>query len=43
MFLILHLGRPDVLPVDDFGLRRGYQIAFRHAGAADAAAGRGAG
>jgi 3-methyladenine DNA glycosylase/8-oxoguanine DNA glycosylase len=29
MFLILHLGRPDVLPVDDFGLRRGYQIAFR--------------
>jgi methylated-DNA-[protein]-cysteine S-methyltransferase len=29
MFLILHLGRPDVLPVDDFGLRRGYQMAFR--------------
>jgi methylated-DNA-[protein]-cysteine S-methyltransferase len=29
MFLIMHLGRPDVLPVDDFGLRRGYQRAFR--------------
>jgi len=29
MFLIRHLGRPDVLPVDDFALRRGYQRAFR--------------
>ena len=29
MFLITHLGRPDVLPVDDFGLRRGFQRAFR--------------
>jgi methylated-DNA-[protein]-cysteine S-methyltransferase len=29
MFLIMHLGRPDVLPVDDFGLRRGFQLAFR--------------
>ena len=29
MFLIMHLGRPDVLPVDDFGLRRGFQTAFR--------------
>jgi 3-methyladenine DNA glycosylase/8-oxoguanine DNA glycosylase len=29
MFLILHVGRADVLPVDDFGLRRGFQRAFR--------------
>jgi methylated-DNA-[protein]-cysteine S-methyltransferase len=29
MFLITHLGRADVLPVDDFGLRRGFQRAFR--------------
>ncbi len=29
MFLIAHLGRPDVLPLDDFGLRRGFQKAFR--------------
>jgi 3-methyladenine DNA glycosylase/8-oxoguanine DNA glycosylase len=29
MFLIFTLGRPDVLPVDDYGLRRGFQAAFR--------------
>jgi 3-methyladenine DNA glycosylase/8-oxoguanine DNA glycosylase len=29
MFLIAHLGRADVLPVDDLGLRRGFQRAFR--------------
>jgi DNA-3-methyladenine glycosylase II len=29
MFLIFGLGRPDVLPVDDFGVRKGFQIAFR--------------
>jgi 3-methyladenine DNA glycosylase/8-oxoguanine DNA glycosylase len=29
MFLIGHLGRPDVLPIDDLGLRRGYMLAFR--------------
>jgi methylated-DNA-[protein]-cysteine S-methyltransferase len=29
MFLITHLGRPDVLPLDDLGLRRGFQVAFR--------------
>ena len=29
MFLITHLGRADVLPVDDFGLRRGFQRAVR--------------
>lgn len=29
MFLIFNLGRPDVLPVHDLGIRRGYQIAYR--------------
>jgi 3-methyladenine DNA glycosylase/8-oxoguanine DNA glycosylase len=29
MLLIFTLGRPDVLPVDDFGIRSGYTIAFR--------------
>ncbi|MGO9344146.1 MAG: DNA-3-methyladenine glycosylase family protein [Acidimicrobiales bacterium] len=29
MFLIFRLGRPDVLPVDDYGLRRGFATAFR--------------
>jgi DNA-3-methyladenine glycosylase II len=29
MFLMFTLGRPDVLPVDDYGLRFGYQIAYR--------------
>lgn len=28
MFLIFALGRPDVMPANDFGLRRGFQIAF---------------
>ena len=28
MFLIFTLGRPDVLPADDYGLRRGFQLAF---------------
>ncbi len=28
MFLIFRLGRPDVLPLDDYGLRRGYTIVF---------------
>jgi DNA-3-methyladenine glycosylase II len=28
MFLIFSLGRPDVLPVHDLGLRKGVQIAF---------------
>ena len=27
MFLIFNLGRPDVLPVHDLGIRRGFQIA----------------
>ena len=27
MFLMLNLGRPDVLPVDDLGVRKGYQAA----------------
>jgi DNA-3-methyladenine glycosylase II len=28
MFLIFSLGRPDVLPVDDLGVRRGMQITY---------------
>ena len=28
MFLMFTLGRPDVLPVDDFGIRLGYKIAY---------------
>jgi O-6-methylguanine DNA methyltransferase len=29
MLLIFRLGRPDVLPVDDYGIRKGYAAAFR--------------
>ncbi len=29
MFLIFRLGRPDVLPVHDYGVRKGFQRAFR--------------
>ena len=29
MVLIFQLGRPDVLPVDDFGVRNGFRIAYR--------------
>jgi DNA-3-methyladenine glycosylase II len=29
MFLIFHLGRPDVLPVGDLGLRRAAVLAYR--------------
>ena len=28
MLLMFCLGRPDVLPVDDFGVRKGFAIAF---------------
>ncbi|MGB6198602.1 MAG: hypothetical protein WBF35_03535 [Candidatus Acidiferrales bacterium] len=28
MLLISHLGRPNVLPVSDFGVRKGFQLAF---------------
>jgi 3-methyladenine DNA glycosylase/8-oxoguanine DNA glycosylase len=28
MFLIFNLGRPDVLPVHDLGVRRGFQITY---------------
>jgi 3-methyladenine DNA glycosylase/8-oxoguanine DNA glycosylase len=28
MLLIFNLGRPDVLPVHDLGVRRGYQLAY---------------
>jgi methylated-DNA-[protein]-cysteine S-methyltransferase len=29
MLLIFRLARPDVLPVDDFGIRKGYQLLFK--------------
>ena len=29
MLLIFRLGRPDVLPVDDYGVRKGFAAAFR--------------
>ena len=29
MFLMFRLGRPDVLPVDDFGIRKAMQRAYR--------------
>jgi DNA-3-methyladenine glycosylase II len=29
MLLIFNLGRPDVLPVHDLGIRRGYKVAYR--------------
>jgi 3-methyladenine DNA glycosylase/8-oxoguanine DNA glycosylase len=28
MLLIFRLGRPDVLPVDDYGIRKGFAVAF---------------
>ncbi len=28
MFLMFTLGRPDVLPVDDYGIRNGYRLAY---------------
>lgn len=28
MFLMFNLGRPDVLPLDDYGLRRGFMLAY---------------
>jgi DNA-3-methyladenine glycosylase II len=28
MLLIFHLGRPNILPVSDFGVRKGFQLAF---------------
>lgn len=31
MFLIFDLGRPDVLPIDDYGVRKGFALAFGHA------------
>jgi DNA-3-methyladenine glycosylase II len=31
MLLIFKLGRPDVLPADDFGVRNGFRIAFGRA------------
>jgi DNA-3-methyladenine glycosylase II len=36
MFLIFHLGRPDVLPVGDLGIRRAVQVAYELAEPPDA-------
>lgn len=32
MFLMFKLGRPDVLPVDDFGVRKAFGLAYRKNG-----------
>ncbi len=32
MFLIFRLGRPDVLPIHDYGIRKGFQRTFRTRG-----------
>jgi 3-methyladenine DNA glycosylase/8-oxoguanine DNA glycosylase len=29
MLLIFRLGRPDVLPADDYGVRKGFMMAFK--------------
>ena len=29
MLLMFRLGRPDVLPVDDFGIRKGFAVVFK--------------
>jgi hypothetical protein len=28
MLLMFHFGRPDVMPADDFGVRKGFQLAY---------------
>lgn len=38
MLLMFRLGRPDVLPVDDLGIQKGFAIAFRKRGLPDRAA-----
>ena len=38
MFLMFHLGRPDVLPIGDLGVRNGMRIAYGLEGDADAEA-----
>lgn len=30
MLLIFQMGRPDILPVDDFGIRNGYRLTYEH-------------
>jgi 3-methyladenine DNA glycosylase/8-oxoguanine DNA glycosylase len=32
MLLLFRLGRPDILPVTDYGIRKGFQVAFRTRG-----------
>jgi 3-methyladenine DNA glycosylase/8-oxoguanine DNA glycosylase len=31
MFLMFRLDRPDILPIDDYGVRKGFALAFGHA------------
>ena len=31
MLLIFRLGRPDVLPADDYGIRKGFALAYGYA------------
>jgi len=38
MLLMFRLGRPDVLPLDDYGVRQGFTLAFRRAAGPGAAA-----
>lgn len=38
MFLMFHLGRPDILPVGDLGIRRAVEVAYGLDGLPDAAA-----
>ncbi len=35
MLLMFRLGRPDVLPLDDYGIRQGYGLTFRNAARED--------
>jgi len=37
MLLMFRLGRPDVLPVDDYGVRKGFGVAFKKKGLPDKA------
>ncbi len=37
MLLIFRLGRPDVLPVTDLGVRKGFQVTYRKRELPDAA------
>src|SRR5262249_26268388 len=42
MLLMFRLGRPDVLPVDDFGIRKGFGLAFKKGAFKKSASNKGA-